>query len=231
MANKERGEVTLELGGETYTLVPSFGAVCEIEDALGTNLFALKSLGGDLIDLAFAEVKSGLLGGSSSGIGGSLLSSLFGGGASAAAGPAATQSFAGAVAQSVIWTAKGNAFDRGRLASFARGGALTNSIVNRPTLFPMANGAGLMGESGPEAVLPLTRLANGDLGVSMPGPAPAAAGPVNVYNIDARGADREGLSRLESAIRQLDGKVNYLNRTLDRRAVDAVNWSRSRGPW
>ncbi len=41
MANKERGEVTLELGGETYTLVPSFGAVCEIEDALGTNLFAL----------------------------------------------------------------------------------------------------------------------------------------------------------------------------------------------
>ncbi len=41
MANKERGEVTLALGGETYTLVPSFGAVCEIEDALGTNLFAL----------------------------------------------------------------------------------------------------------------------------------------------------------------------------------------------
>ncbi len=33
MANKERGEVTLELGGEKYVLVPSFGAVCEIEDA------------------------------------------------------------------------------------------------------------------------------------------------------------------------------------------------------
>ncbi len=41
MANKERGEVTLELGGETCVLVPSFGAVCEIEDALGTNLFIL----------------------------------------------------------------------------------------------------------------------------------------------------------------------------------------------
>jgi hypothetical protein len=41
MADKERGEVTLELGGETYTLVPSFGAVCEIEDALGVNLFDL----------------------------------------------------------------------------------------------------------------------------------------------------------------------------------------------
>ena len=41
MANKERGEVTLKLGGEIYVLAPSFGAVCEIEDALGTNLFIL----------------------------------------------------------------------------------------------------------------------------------------------------------------------------------------------
>ncbi len=41
MANKERGEVTLDLGGETYVLVPSFGAVCEIEGALGSNLFKL----------------------------------------------------------------------------------------------------------------------------------------------------------------------------------------------
>ncbi len=41
MANKERGEVTLALGGESYLLVPSFGAVCGIEDALGTNLFEL----------------------------------------------------------------------------------------------------------------------------------------------------------------------------------------------
>ncbi len=41
MANRERGEVTLELGGESYVLVPSFGAVCEIEDALGANLFGL----------------------------------------------------------------------------------------------------------------------------------------------------------------------------------------------
>ena len=33
--------MTLALGGESYVLVPSFGAVCEIEDALGTNLFSL----------------------------------------------------------------------------------------------------------------------------------------------------------------------------------------------
>ncbi len=39
MANKARGEVKLELGGETYVLRPTFGAVCEIEDAIGANLF------------------------------------------------------------------------------------------------------------------------------------------------------------------------------------------------
>ncbi len=39
MANKERGEVTLALGGESYVLVPSFEAVCGVEERIGTNLF------------------------------------------------------------------------------------------------------------------------------------------------------------------------------------------------
>ncbi len=61
MANKARGEVTLELDGETYVLVPSFGAVCEIEDKTGANLFNLgrrlelaEISARDLIDLAHA---------------------------------------------------------------------------------------------------------------------------------------------------------------------------------
>jgi hypothetical protein len=56
--------------------------------------------------------------------------------------------------------AKGGVFDRGNVIPFARGG-----IVDRPTLFPMAKGMGLMGEAGPEAVMPLTRGADGKLGV------------------------------------------------------------------
>ncbi len=199
----------------------------------------LKGLALDLAEMALQQAKLGdLFGGGSTGGGGLLgglfgkLGDLFGGGTTAAAAPAATQSFAGAVAQSVIWTAKGNAFDRGRLASFARGGALTNSIVDRPTLFPMADGAGLMGESGPEAVLPLTRLANGDLGVSMPGGAPLAAGGTTiVYNIQAPGADREGLRAVIAELHRLGARQDYLDRTIDRRAVNAVNWVRSRGPW
>ena len=43
MANAARGEVTLELGGERYVLRPTFGAVCEIEDAIGTSLFEIGS--------------------------------------------------------------------------------------------------------------------------------------------------------------------------------------------
>ncbi len=44
---------------------------------------------------------------------------------------------------------------------FAKGG-----VVNRPTVFPMAKGIGLMGEAGPEAILPLKRGPGGDLGVA-----------------------------------------------------------------
>ena len=39
----------------------------------------------------------------------------------------------------------------------------------KPTLFPMAQGMGLMGEAGPEAIMPLKRGANGKLGVQSSG--------------------------------------------------------------
>ncbi|MCH8809955.1 MAG: phage tail tape measure protein, partial [Proteobacteria bacterium] len=160
----------------------------------------LKSLARDLADLALNEVKTGGLGGLFDILGG-----LFG-------------------------SAKGNAFSRGHtLTAYARGGAFTNTIVDRPTLFPMAAGAGLMGEAGPEAVLPLTRLANGELGVQTPAPEAVAAGPVITYNIDARGADREGLSRLAAVVRQQGATINYINRTLERRAVEAMVYTRGRG--
>lgn len=44
--------------------------------------------------------------------------------------------------------------------------AYSGQIVNRPTLFPFANGIGLMGEAGPEAIMPLTRGHDGRLGVA-----------------------------------------------------------------
>ena len=41
----------------------------------------------------------------------------------------------------------------------------SGSVVNKPTLFPFANGTGLMGEAGPEAILPLKQTTSGALGV------------------------------------------------------------------
>ena len=53
----------------------------------------------------------------------------------------------------------------GRIDKFAQGGSFTNSIVNSPTLFKFAKGTGLMGEAGPEAIMPLKRDSNGTLGI------------------------------------------------------------------
>lgn len=52
---------------------------------------------------------------------------------------------------------------------FAKGGVFTNQIVSSPTLFAFAGGTGLMGEAGPEAIMPLKRGANGKLGVEAAG--------------------------------------------------------------
>ena len=52
---------------------------------------------------------------------------------------------------------------------FAKGAAFTNQIVTGPTPFKFAKGAGLMGEAGPEAIMPLSRDASGRLGVKAEG--------------------------------------------------------------
>ena len=52
---------------------------------------------------------------------------------------------------------------------FAKGGTFTNSIVDSPTLFKFAKGTGLMGEAGPEAIMPLKRGPDGTLGVQAGG--------------------------------------------------------------
>lgn len=65
--------------------------------------------------------------------------------------------------------AKGGAFNTGGVHMFAKGGAFTNGIYNSPTMFKFAKGGafGLMGEAGPEAVMPLKRGSDGSLGVQV----------------------------------------------------------------
>ena len=85
----------------------------------------------------------------------------------------------------IFGNANGNAFVDGKVQKYAYGG-----VVNRPTIFPMANGGvGLMGEAGyPEAILPLKRGSNGKLGVQSTG---GNIGNI-VVNVDASGSSVEG---------------------------------------
>lgn len=109
--------------------------------------------------------------------------------------------------------ANGNAFVNGRVQPFARGG-----VVSGPTLFPMRGGTGLMGEAGPEAILPLKRV-NGRLGVEAS--ARSGPAPINV-TIDARGA-QVGVAE------QIDAKLAQRLPEIQRAAVGAVQDSRMRG--
>lgn len=82
------------------------------------------------------------------------------------------------------------------LMFFANGGAFSNGVVDSPVAFPV----GVMGEAGPEAIMPLQRGADGSLGIraQLPniqaGPAADAGGvAVNVY-IQQDGSDRTDVS-------------------------------------
>ncbi|MFN6951048.1 MAG: phage tail tape measure protein [Albidovulum sp.] len=85
---------------------------------------------------------------------------------------------------------KGGSFTQGRVMPFARGG-----IVSSPTAFPMRNGHGLMGEAGPEAIMPLTRGPDGRLGVQAQG----GGRPVNIV-MNVTTPDVQGFARSQSQI-------------------------------
>lgn len=100
--------------------------------------------------------------------------------------------------------AKGGAFDYG-VEAFAQGGTFTNGIVNSPTLFKFAKGTGLMGEAGPEAIMPLKRDSQGNLGVRAGGQsAPSTNVVVNNYGSEQattkETTDSKGNRRIEVII-------------------------------
>jgi lambda family phage tail tape measure protein len=117
-----------------------------------------KSVLADLAKIAARQAASGLLSAGVSAIGG-----LFSGGATA--GSSQSDYTGAAFANWTKTQAKGGAWLDG-IQMFAKGGAFTNGLVSSPTAFGMAGGnLGLMGEAGPEAILPLSRTSDGSLGV------------------------------------------------------------------
>jgi lambda family phage tail tape measure protein len=97
--------------------------------------------------------------------------------------------------------ALGNAYAANGIVPFAMGGAFQHDVtayamggvVDQPTMFKFADGGagrlGLMGEAGPEAIMPLRRLPNGRLGVEQAG----GGAPVTVnVSVDASGTSVQG---------------------------------------
>ena len=79
----------------------------------------------------------------------------------------------GAYSDDVEANAKGGVYGASDYTAFAKGGAFTNAVIDSPTFFKFAKGSGfgngLMGEAGPEAIMPLKRSSDGSLGVDATG--------------------------------------------------------------
>jgi lambda family phage tail tape measure protein len=108
--------------------------------------------------------------------------------------------------------AMGGGFAANNIIPYAKGGTFTNSIVSKPTLFKFAAGGtmqtGVMGEAGPEAIMPLSRGPNGKLGVASSG-----VGGTNVtVNVDASGSKVQGDS----------GKGEQLGRAVSQAVQDEL---------
>jgi hypothetical protein len=110
---------------------------------------------------------------------------------------------------SLFGSAQGNIFSNGNLIPFAAGG-----VVNGPTMFPMrGRNTGLMGEAEPEAIMPLTRLSHGNLGVMAQG-----SGGSNIF---------QNSIKVEVHIENAGGDLNdpETARRLGSQVADSVNTS------
>jgi phage-related minor tail protein len=102
-------------------------------------------------------------------------------------------------------TLLGNLFSGGASFGFARGGVLHHGtpipfakggVIAAPVNFPLSGGhTGLAGERGPEAIVPLTRTADGRLGVAMTG----SGGPAITINVSTPDVDSFARSQTQIA--------------------------------
>ncbi|HHC4763429.1 TPA: phage tail tape measure protein [Escherichia albertii] len=121
------------------------------------------------------------------------------------------------------WLSGAVANAKGGVYTSANLSAYSNTIVDTPTYFAFAKGAGLMGEAGPEAIMPLTRAADGSLGVRAIGNVNGGGGFVYspVYHISIQNKGSNGETDTQSARGLVD--------LIDSRVVSIMQSSRRDG--
>jgi len=162
-----------DVAGQTRSLFTN--AFSSMEDAVasfvtnGKFSFAdfTKSILADMARIATRQAAAGLL----SGLAGTAIGAWFGGGGSAGA-----TSFGSDIGGAITANAKGGVYDSPSLSSFS------NQVHDKPQMFAFAKGAGIFAEAGPEAIMPLTRTAGGELGVRALGGGGGGGGGGNTYN-------------------------------------------------
>ncbi|MBD2786416.1 tape measure protein [Xenorhabdus sp. DI] len=191
------------------------------------SLFAslTQSIIQNMVDMAAQALATNTVLKGAMGIGGSMIGGMTGGLGSAAAGTAANTNAMGMASnwQAYVPNAKGGVYTSANLSQYS------GQIVSSPTLFAFAKGAGLMGEAGPEAIMPLTRGADGSLGVRAimpPGGMGGGAPNIQVYITDsggrsqvANGAD----AALGESLARGFAQVYYAERDKDLRPGGAIH--------
>ncbi|UIL54740.1 phage tail tape measure protein (plasmid) [Pantoea agglomerans] len=126
-------------------------------------------------------------------------------GAASAGGGTANNSFSGGAYNNLTLNAKGGVYESHDLSQYS------GSVVSSPTLFAFAKGAGLMGEAGPEAIMPLTRAADGSLGVRAIGSGGGSGGTsISVsapVTVEGGGAGETGSANTANTARQLQSMI------------------------
>ncbi|QLK60875.1 phage tail tape measure protein [Enterobacteriaceae bacterium Kacie_13] len=192
-------------------------AFTNVTSMLEGNKVSWKSWGVSVLQIiekvALQMAAVSLMGGSSGGSAwGGLLGTIAGGAASYFGGGAAASSsnaFSSGSYSDLSFNAKGGVYDSPSLSSFS------NGVYNSPTMFAFAKGAGVFGEAGPEAIMPLTRAADGSLGVrALVAGASGAGGnsaPQVYITIDSNGnASTESSGGWEQFGTQIANYVNQL---------------------
>ncbi|HDC4506317.1 TPA: phage tail tape measure protein [Enterobacter kobei] len=161
------------------------GAVTTITDMLNGNVDSWKDWGVSVLKIIQNVLVNMAVANGVSSIG-----SLFSFGASSAATVSSGTAIQNAGAN-FTFNAKGNVYDSPSLSAYS------NGVFQTPQLFAFAKGAGVFAEAGPEAIMPLTRAADGSLGVRAVGTPQVSGGvpSVNFGDINFQGGSPQAASQ------------------------------------